>query len=127
MKFELVLVLLSCILTFMNHEMKLQPGPFSRIKDGSKVIESRLFDEKRQQIKIGDTITFIAEPERVESLKTQVTGLLRYGSFDEMMSDIPTTLFGGNAKEELISELEEFYTKEMQKEHGVLGIRIKLV
>ena len=41
----------------MKYEMKLQPGPFAKIKDGSKVIESRLFDEERQEINIGDTIT----------------------------------------------------------------------
>lgn len=110
----------------MNHEMKLQPGPFSKIKEGTKIIESRLYDEKRRQINIGDSITFIAEPERTKMIQAEVVGLLRYNSFDEMMTDIPASLFGGNTKGELISELEKFYTKEMQKEHGVLGIRIKL-
>ena len=30
-------------------------------------------------------------------------------------------------KEELISVLEQFYTKEKQKKYGVLGIRIDLI
>lgn len=110
----------------MNHKMKLQPGPFSRIKDGTKIIESRLYDDKRQKINIGDTLTFIEEPKQKETIKAEVVGLLRYNSFDEMMTDIPVSLFGGDNKEELISELKKFYTKEMQIKHGVLGIKIKL-
>ena len=30
-------------------------------------------------------------------------------------------------KDELISTLEQFYTKEKQKQYGVLGIRIELI
>ena len=42
-----------------EHIMKLHPEPFAKIKDGSKTIELRLYDEKRQRISIGDTIRFI--------------------------------------------------------------------
>ena len=42
----------------MLHKMKLNEDPFERIKNGTKTIEFRLFDEKRQQIKIGDQIEF---------------------------------------------------------------------
>ena len=46
----------------MEHEMKLQPEYFDFILNGTKRIEIRLNDEKRQQIKIGDTIKFSKEP-----------------------------------------------------------------
>ena len=36
----------------MKHEMKLNNGPFERIKNGTKTIELRLNDEKRQLLKI---------------------------------------------------------------------------
>jgi len=42
----------------MLYEMKLQPQPFVAVKNGSKIIESRLFDEKRQLINLGDQILF---------------------------------------------------------------------
>ena len=35
----------------MKHEMKLNNGPFERIKNGTKTIELRLNDEKRQLLK----------------------------------------------------------------------------
>ena len=38
--------------------MKLNASPFEMIKSGVKSIELRLYDEKRQKIKIGDTIIF---------------------------------------------------------------------
>ena len=40
----------------MEQEMKLQPEYYNFILNGTKRIEIRLFDEKRQQIKIGDII-----------------------------------------------------------------------
>ena len=71
----------------MLHKMKLNKSPFEKMKNGTKSIEIRLFDEKRQQIKIGDTIKFLKEPELEENFNARVTGLLRYNSFDDMFKD----------------------------------------
>ena len=40
------------------HEMNLQEAPFRMIKNKTKTIELRLYDEKRRKIKPGDTIEF---------------------------------------------------------------------
>ena len=40
----------------MKHEMGLQPKYFGYIKNGTKRIGLRLFDEKRQKVRLGDTI-----------------------------------------------------------------------
>ena len=42
----------------MTHQMKLHDSPYEMIKNGSKDIEMRLNDPKRQQIQIGDEIIF---------------------------------------------------------------------
>ena len=42
----------------MRHQMKLFKEPFLRIKEKRKIIEVRLFDEKRQKVSIGDEIEF---------------------------------------------------------------------
>ena len=42
----------------MTHSMQLTPSPFQMIKEGTKTIELRLFDEKRRKIQIGDIIEF---------------------------------------------------------------------
>ena len=113
----------------MKHEMKLQPKYFNFILNGTKRIEIRLFDEKRQLIKIGDTINFLKEPNLKETFNAKVIGLLRYNSFEEMFRDFDISILSDKSmtKKELISVLEKFYTKEKQKEFGVLGIRIELL
>ena len=113
----------------MKHEMKLQPEYFNFILNGTKRIEIRLNDEKRQQIKIGDTIKFLKEPELEENFNARVTGLLRYNSFEDMFKDFDISILSDKSmtKEELIGVLEQFYTKEKQERYGVLGIRIELL
>ena len=36
----------------MIHKMKLQESPFERIKNGTKTVEFRLYDEKRSKINL---------------------------------------------------------------------------
>ena len=113
----------------MEHKMKLQPEYYNYILNGTKRIEIRLYDEKRQLIKIGDTITFLKEPELNESFSTRVVGLLRYDSFEDMFKDFDISILSDKSmnKDELISVLEQFYPKEKQDKFGVLGIRIELL
>lgn len=113
----------------MMHEMKLQPKYYNYILNGTKRIEVRLYDEKRQQIKIGDTIKFLKEPELNKSFKAKVVGLLRYNSFEDMFKDFDISILSDKSmtKEELLAVLEQFYTKEKQEQYGVLGIRIELL
>lgn len=113
----------------MTHEMKLQPEYYNFILDGTKRIEIRLYDKKRQSIKLGDTIKFLKEPELSESFNAKVTGLLRYDSFKDMFKDFDISILSDKSmtKEELIKVLEQFYTKEKQEQYGVLGIRIELI
>lgn len=113
----------------MEHELKLQPRYYEYILDGTKDIEIRLYDEKRQKINIGDIIIFKKEPELNESFKVKVVGLLRYENFDGLFNDFTIDRLADKSmkKSELLEELEKFYTKEKQKEYGVLGIRIEKV
>ncbi len=113
----------------MEHKIKLQPQYYNYILYGTKRIEIRLYDEKRQQIKIGDTIIFLKEPDLNESFKAKVTGLLRYNSFEDVFKDFDTSILSDKSmtKKDLINVLEQFYTKEKQKQYGVLGIRIELI
>ena len=113
----------------MEHELKLQPRYYEYILNGSKDIEIRLYDEKRQKINIGDIIIFKKEPELNESFKVKVVGLLRYENFDGIFNDFTIDRLADRSmsKSELLEELEKFYTKEKQKEYGVLGIRIEKV
>ena len=113
----------------MIHELKLQPKYYNYILNGTKRIELRLYDEKRQKIKIGDTIKFLKEPNLEEAFNVKVIDLLRYNSFDELFKDYDISILADKSetKEKLKEALEEFYTKEKQKQYGVAGIKIKLI
>lgn len=113
----------------MKHEMKLQAEYFNFILNGTKRIEIRLFDEKRQKIKIGDKIKFLKEPNLDEFFLTKVVGLLRYDSFEDMFKDFDISILAdkNKTKKQLLKVLEEFYPKEKQLKYGVVGIRIELI
>ena len=107
--------------------MNLQPKYFDFIKDGTKRIELRLYDKKRQSIQLGDIIEFAKSED--EKFKAEVVGLLRYNSFADLFEDFDISILADSSmtKQELLEVLEEFYSEEKQTEFGVIGIRIKLI
>ncbi|OGZ67868.1 MAG: hypothetical protein A3D35_00715 [Candidatus Staskawiczbacteria bacterium RIFCSPHIGHO2_02_FULL_34_9] len=111
----------------MTHVMKLQSSSFDKIKQGKKIIEVRLYDEKRRDIKIGDMIEFKRESEQTENVKAKVVGLLNYKTFTDLANDFSASYFGYPDKEDLLKSIFTFYTKEQEEKYTVLGIRIKLI
>lgn len=106
--------------------MKLTAEPFDKIADGSKKIELRLFDEKRQKINLGDTITFLREPEQTTRIRTKVVGLLRYPTFADLINDFPASYFGHTDKSTPVDGAHRFYSAEDEAKYGVLGIKLVL-
>lgn len=113
----------------MIHKMKLQAKYFEYMINGTKRIEIRINDEKRQLIKIGDIIEFERFSELNDSFKTRVVELIRYNNFDELVKDFDISILADKSmtKSELINELIQFYSEEKQQKYGVLAIRIKLM
>ena len=107
--------------------MNLRPKYFDFIKDGTKRIELRLYDEKRRSIQLGDIIEFAKSDD--EKFKAKVVGLLRYNSFANLFEDFDISILADSSmtKQELLEVLGEFYCEEKQAEFGVIGIRIKLI
>ena len=105
--------------------MNLQPKYFDFIKDGTKRIELRLYDEKRRSIQLGDIIEFAKSDD--EKFKAKVVGLLQYNSFANLFEDFDISILADSSmtKQELLEVLGEFYSEEKQAEFGVIGIRIK--
>ena len=108
------------------HEMHLQEKPFNQIKNGTKTIEIRLNDEKRRQIKVGDTIRF-TNLITSEELDTKVIKLHKFPTFEELYKNFDKVSLGYNENEEANpKDMEAYYPKEKQKKYGALGIEIKL-
>ena len=107
------------------HTMKVQTKYYQLLKSGIKTIELRLWDEKRQQIKVGDQIIFSDLSNSNDTFVAQVVALHRANSFDKLCKIIQPDQAGFSTKEELIDCLQEFYTPENQQKYGVVGIEIK--
>ena len=111
----------------MKHEMKLNNGPFKNIKNGTKTIELRLNDEKRQLLKIKDLIEF-TNRETLEQMLVEIENLYHYPSFEELYKHFDKVAMGYKEDEEANpKDMEEYYSKEEQEKYGVLGIEIKKV
>lgn len=109
------------------HVMKLQEQYFNFIKDGTKIYEIRLNDEKRRKIKIGDFIEFQKEPKLEDKIVLEVDDLLYYNNFSELLDYISIIELADPSisKEDLRNDLELFYSKEKQNEYGVVAIKLK--
>jgi len=107
--------------------MKLTKEPFDQIAVGTKVIESRLYDEKRQTISLGDEIMFAENDNAENKINTRASGLIRYQTFADMFRDHDIALFGGQSTDSLVAKIHEFYSPEDESKYGVLGIRIERI
>ena len=108
----------------MIHKMKLNESPFNRIKNGTKTVEFRLYDDKRKQIKVGDKIEFSKLPDLQEKLIVEVLELYQDKTFENLFRQLYK-----EDEEEIkrkTQSMYEIYSPEKEKQYGVLGIKIKI-
>lgn len=111
----------------MTHQMKLRNSPFEKIKNGSKKVELRLYDEKRKLIKEGNTIEF-TNIETQEKLAVKVIKLNIFKSFKELYDNMLAEDLGYSKDEQAsYTDMEEYYSKEEQEQFGVVGIEISII
>lgn len=109
------------------HTMRLHNRPFQLIKSGIKTIEMRLYDEKRQLIKVGDIIEF---ENRITSeiINVEVISLYKFNNFDELYRCFNKINLGyTDDKIANPNDMTKYYPVEEQKKYGVLAIEIKLI
>ncbi len=105
--------------------MRLHVGPFSRIKDGSQIIEARLLDDKRRLLVVGDTLLFSLVTDPSQTFLARITNLLPHPTFLELYTSLSPTERGHRSIDELLEEVCTHYTKKQEAELGVLGIKLE--
>ena len=112
----------------MKYIMKLNPKYFEYIKNGTKRTEIRLNDEKRKNIKIGDEIVFLKEPELEEEITTQIVNIIVKRNFKELIRNLNVSEYSdkSESEEKFLKDLYRFYTKDQEEKYGVVGIQIKI-
>ncbi|MGM5488575.1 MAG: ASCH domain-containing protein [Nanobdellota archaeon] len=112
----------------MEHAMKLLNEPFEKIVSGTKTIEIRLFDEKRQKLNVGDTIEF-ARLDSMDKIKVEIVALLRYDSFRDLINDVGPEQLGhpDGSVDDVLEKIYTIYSSEQEQCYGVLGIKISTI
>ena len=111
----------------MLHEMKLKPAPFASIKSRTKDIEMRLNDEKRQAVKVGDTIRF-TNTKTGETLLCVVLARHEYPTFRGLYERFDKTRLGYAPNEEARpDDMAQYYPEDEIQKNGVVGLEIQLL
>ena len=117
----------SCI-SAQIHKMNLRKEPFERIAYGKKRVEMRLFDEKRQKLRIGDEILFLKERGGEETLRAKIIGLYRYYHFGVMAWDFDRETLGVPEDAGNVGDyMKNFYSDNDIWNYGSLAIRFRLI
>ena len=110
----------------MIYEMKLHDEPFNAIKRNQKVIEMRLNDERRKDLKVNDLIIFSNNLTN-EKLEVIILDIKKYHDFYELYSNYKKEELG-YLKNEIADpkDMYKYYSKEQILKYGVLAIKIKV-
>lgn len=111
----------------MLYEMNLKEKPFNAIRNGTKIIEMRLYDEKRQKLKVGDYIKFLSNSTD-NPLFVEIVGLHLYPNFNYIYNRFNKIELGYFEDEVAKPEdMLDYYPLIEQTKYGVVGIEIKLI
>lgn len=108
----------------MIHKMKLNPNEFNNVLHNNKVMEVRLNDEKRKNVKVGDTIIFLKRPLLDIDIQVIVKNKYIFNTFREAYAEFSSKKFGYPEKTatDMLNLLYSIYSKEQEKDKGVLVI-----
>lgn len=110
----------------MIHYMKLSLLPFQKIANGTKTIELRLNDEKRQKMNVGDTVIFRCA-ESKDIINANVKWLYKFADFETLYKTLNLFECGYNENELCsadFTDMQQYYSEEQIKKYGVLGIEL---
>ena len=124
----------SLVETFVMH---LSDDMFEQVKAGAKTVETRLFDEKRQLVDIGDYFIFVKESDETQRVKRRVVDMEVGRTFKSVFGAakyvdgkrVDDTRFtpkmlgfaDGSSIESMAEQMYKYYSKEQEKKHGVVS------
>jgi len=110
----------------MKYQMELSEFSFNKIKAGRKV-DLRLFDKKRQSLKIGDVIEYTNLNNPCEHMECLVLGMAVFDNFENLVECLTPQMLGYNSKQEIIIRLNRAYSLEKQKDFNAAAVFVRNV
>ena len=97
---------------------------FDIVDSGTKDVEIRLNDEKRRQLKVGDTLVFLRRPDDIDSIEATITNLVYLNSFEDAFNsyEMKRVYLENTSKEDYINLMKRFYSDEEVSKYGVVAI-----
>ena len=110
-------------------QIHLDPEIYEQVKNGTKNVEARVNDEKRQRLKVGDTIEVLKRPDENESLNVRITKLRYFSDFSELADNCPIErLYSASfTKEQYVALFPKFYSDEEINKYGTVAIEFEMV
>ena len=110
------------------HEMRLLDAPFSEMRRRRKTVEMRLFDPKRQSVRLGDVIRFTNESSG-EVLATRVIGLHRFDDFRLLTASFTPRALGAadRSAPDIARHMSSIYPEEEIQKYGAIAIRVSVI
>lgn len=116
-------------------EMELEEIHFNNIKNGLKMYETRIYDKKRQTIKLLDIVTFKNKNDNSKTFKAKITELSHFNNFKDAIEEVGIKKVLPNARslKDGINIYNKFPHKECStyylaaKKYGVLRMKFKLL
>ena len=108
----------------MKYTMQSNYISFNTMKNSERYVDVRLFDKKRQQLKIGDMIEFVNTTTH-EKLLMQLQGIAIFEKFEDMVDYLTPQLWGYDSKEELMLRFERLYPTETASKFNLVGLFVK--
>ena len=106
--------------------MTLQKDFFDLVKSGKKQYEIRLYDNKRQQVSLNDTIVFTLK-DKTESISCLVQETLFAPKFKTLLNFLPIEKVGFSSVEQALHKYYEIYTTEQEKVYGAIAFKLQLI
>ena len=111
----------------MIHVFRLDKIHFDKVKDGTKTVEMRLYDEKRKHLRVGDQILFRERDNELNKVRTIIRKIEVYKNFNELYGFYNKVALGYDENQEANpKDMEKYYPIEKQNEFGVVAITIEL-
>lgn len=113
---------------FTMHLYEDEFNSLTKIRNGEKTIDLRVYDEKRRKVKLGDHIRFCNYDDEDDYVLTEVIGLSVFRSFADLYKSLPLTACGYSEDEvRHASPADMNYWHADEISNGVVGIHIRLL
>lgn len=106
-----------------KHQIEVYPFAFNKIVSNARKIDIRPYTKNLHDISVGETIEYV-NLENKETISREVKGIALFDDFETMVNMLNPELVGYQSRREIMVRVERMYSKEVERQNGVVAIFI---